>query len=126
MSHRFYFLAGDVLANMVCGALVGWAVVGMVPAHWPVVGAMLAAMVLGMLLSMLLQPFFLVFFGAMEVMLPMMLTGMLAGMLVGMRVAMVAVSGTQAAIMGAGVGLVVLLYTYVVNAMVRGEQMGHE
>ena len=56
----------------------------------------------------------------MEVILPTMFGGMLSGMVVGMWAAMESVSGTQAALAGAVMGLVAIVIIWVLNNALRG------
>ena len=77
---RFYFLLGDVAANVLVGALVGVVCAAIVSPGWNMFVSMLGCMVLGMLLASLLAVPLMRWFGAMEVMVPTMLGGMLSGM----------------------------------------------
>ncbi|NQU58494.1 MAG: hypothetical protein HQ513_14770 [Rhodospirillales bacterium] len=121
MEHRVYFIFGDVLACVVAGAAAGWLVQYVVPGDWfPLVG-MMVGMVIGMAVGMLSGFFFSPFFGAFEVMLPASLSGMLAGMVVGMTYSMGENSPADAAISGAGLGLVCLAFTYFLQAKLHGE-----
>ena len=125
MEKRPYFIAGDLLACLLTGALAGW---------WAVDGsrfglsglmAMGIAMVIGMLKGMgaglLLGMFFTPLFGAMELMLPVMLAGMVPGMVVGMASVMVDITTTDASGLGAMIGVACLAVIYVMNAVMRGE-----
>ena len=81
---QLYFLAGDLMTNIVLGTAAGLVVLHTIPAHWPMLISMPVGMLLGMFAGMILLPIFVIFFGAMEVMIPAMLTSMFAGMLVSM------------------------------------------
>ncbi len=130
MERRLYFLLGDCLANVVTGGLAAWGGVAVAGSDWHMLPAMLVGMVVGMGISFFSQFPFLIYFGAMEVMLPVMLTGMVAGMAGSMAVVMVpegeAVVLLETMLLGAGLGLAVVVYTYGLNALVRGETVHHE
>jgi hypothetical protein len=55
-------------------------------------------------------------------MIPAMLTGMVAGMIVAMRAANGILAASDGAILGAAIGIGCLLFTYAMNAWLRGEQ----
>ena len=78
-------------------------------------------MLVGMGMSFLALLIFCPFFGAMEVMLPTMLAGMLAGMLLGMAAAMQTLSQSQAAGIGAMIGIGAMLAVFMFNAKLQGE-----
>lgn len=121
VERRPYFVFGDVVASLSTGALVGVAVAGLVGSGWNMAAGMVVGMVLGMLLA-LITGFvaFFILFGLMEVMIPTMLTGMVAGMWVGMAAAMNSGMGSgRAALLGAEIGLAVLVFTYAANALIR-------
>lgn len=118
---RPYFVFGDILATVASGALVGLAIAALVGSGWNMVVGMLVGMLLGMVLA-LLAGFvaFFILFGLMEVMVPIMLTGMVAGMWVGMAAATDAEMGAgRGALLGVEIGLGVLVFTYVANALIR-------
>ncbi len=128
MERRLYFLLGDCLANIVTGVLAAWGGMAVVGDDWHMVPAMVAGMLVGMAISFFSQFPFLIFFGAMEVMLPVMLTGMVAGM-AGAMMPMMAGEGMALMdlfLVGAGLGVAVLIYTYGLNALARGETVHHE
>ena len=87
----------------------------------PFVG-MFVGMALGMAIAMLLSlAVFAAFFGAIEVMLPAMLTGMAAGMWLGMAEPMQPIGALRAIEMGAVTGAGVVVFTYLMNARLRGK-----
>jgi hypothetical protein len=121
MEHRFYFLAGDVLSNAVMGAAAAWLAAALVNLSWSMPAGMFAGMLAGMGLGLLLIPVFVGLFGAMEVMLPVMLTAMLSGMVFGMVCAMQTPALPVLLIGGGAIGILVLLLTYAVNAVLHGK-----
>ena len=114
-----YFLAGDLLSNVIMGVATAWLVTGIVDTEWHMLTGMLAGMLAGMGLSLPLMPLFVALFGAMEVMLPVMLTAMLAGMLLGMAGAMRGLEAWGAMIAGGLIGGLTLLATYALDASLR-------
>jgi len=120
MDNRLYFVFGDLVSNIVIGALVGAVAVLLVSTGWNMWLAMVLMMVVGMVLSLVAAFGFIFFFGAMEVMVPAMQTGMWSGMAVGMWQAMAPLSVTQGALVGAVTGLLVLNVTWVANTALRG------
>ncbi len=123
MPDRLYFLLGDLLSNIVVGALAALVSALLVNPTWNMFVAMLLCMILGMLIAVVSGTFvFMRYFGAMEVMVPIMLGGMIAGMVVGMRAAMLPVGVWEAAKLGAGIGLIALLFCAYANYLIRGDQ----
>jgi hypothetical protein len=120
MDNRLYFVLGDLLANIVCGMLVGLVAVLVVRHGWNMWMAMVLMMLVGMVMGLLLTFPFGHWFGAMEVMIPVMQTGMMAGMVVGMWQAMSPLSGGQGALLGALTGLIVINVVWVANIALRG------
>ncbi len=121
MERRIYFLAGDFLSNAVMGAAAAWLAAAIVDTSWSMPAGMFAGMLAGMGLGLLLMPVFVGLFGAMEVMLPVMLTAMLSGMVFGMAGTMQA-SALPMLLFGGGlIGNLVLLLTYVVDAVLHGK-----
>ncbi len=117
METRPYFLLGDLLANVVIGALVGVTCASLFDPSWNMWLGMFLGMALGMAIALVLGVgLFFIFFGAMEVMVPTMLTGMVTGMIVGMAAPMMEVHLPDAARWGAASGIGCLGFTYVVNA----------
>jgi hypothetical protein len=120
VERRIYFIAGDVLSNVVMGVAAAWTAAAVVAPSWPMPAGMLAGMLAGMGPGLVLTPLCVALFGAMEVMLPVMLTAMLSGMVFGMAGAM-GTPGLAALLLGGGsTGLLVLLLTYAVDARLRG------
>ena len=117
METRPYFVFGDVVSNAGTGAVVAVVCQALPVDTWPMVLAMPLGMVVGSLVAMLLASALAFCFGAFEVMLPVMTTGMVVGMstpLVGQTGPSVGVAA------GAGLGLVVLVATYLLDARIRG------
>ena len=121
MEKRLYFIVGDVLSNVVIGALAAVSIAGLIGPAWNMLLGMIVGMIVGMAESLLAPLTLCPFFGAMEVMLPTMVTGMVAGMVLGMRAVMQPVYFSQAAGLGALVGIGTLLLVLVVNAKLQGE-----
>ena len=120
MDNRLFFVIGDLVGNLACGAIAGflaWAIVG---PGWNMWLAMFAMMALGMAVGLVLFFPLSIKFGAMEVMLPLMFSGMLGGMVVGMLAAMVPLSLGSALAHGAVSGFAGILCIWVANAMLRG------
>ena len=116
------FIVGDFLSALAIGAIVGTlCVIGVAPG-WSVLLAMALGMIGGMALGFAWSPLVGIWLGAHEVMIPAMLTGMLAGMVVGMKAANGMLTTSDGAILGAAIGLASLLFTYLMNAFLRGEQ----
>lgn len=120
MEHRLYFLFGDLLATAVTGAAAAWIVQTAMPSGMFLPLAMLVGMVLGMLVGAAFGTLFGPFFGAFEVALPTALAGMMAGMMAPMLKGMA--GGAVAALWtGAITGLACLAFTYILQALMRGE-----
>lgn len=122
MDSRLYFVLGDLVANLLVGALAGWLSALVIGTGWNMFLAMFLAMGLGMLVGLVLFFPLGMAFGAMEVMLPTMFGGMLAGMVVGMWAAMAPVSSGLALLTGAGCGLVGINIIWVLNVALRGRR----
>jgi len=120
MDNRLYFVLGDLLANILVGAVVGWLCAALVSTGWNMWLAMFICMALGMFIALLMWLPLGYFFGAMEVMVPAMLTGMISGMAVGMWGAMHALSAASAIQLGATCGLICIVFIWVFNNSIRG------
>jgi len=120
LERRIYFVAGDALSNIVMGMSAAWLASAMVDPSWPMPAGMFAGMLAGMGLGLLLMPVFVGLFGAMEVMLPVMLTAMLSGMVFGMTDALQGASAPALMLGGGAIGLLVLLLTYAIDAVLHG------
>ena len=116
METRLYFIAGDVLANAVAGAVAVVVCTALLGETWPP-AAMILGMMIGGAVAMLLGMFASLLFGVFEVMLPVMTTGMLAGMMASMQAVPVNVAATRGAVAGIGI----LVVTYLLNARLRRE-----
>ncbi len=121
METRPYFLLGDLASNVLSGAAVGMLCAALIGESWNHTVAMIVGMVLGMIAILPLQLASNIFFGAFETMLPMMLTGMAVGMVVSMAAADRLVPWQEAAVQGGVIGLAVLMFTYLLNALLHGE-----
>ena len=120
MDSRWYFVFGDLLANLLAGAVAAWFSALVVGPGWPMLAAMLVAMALGMLVSLFVFFPCSILFGAMEVMLPAMFTGMVSGMIIGMWAAMHPLDSGAALLAGACCGLVCLSLIWLLNTRLRG------
>ena len=119
METRLYFIVGDLIANIVTGALVGAACALIFGPAWNMWLAMLVGMIVGMAIAL---PLFLLLgalFGAMEVMIPTMLTAMVVSMVIPMAAAMTPISVAGAAQQGAWYGVGTLAMCYAANAIIR-------
>lgn len=122
METRAYFLFGDLLGNLVVGALAA-IVCGYLCSGWPfMVIGMVVAMFLGMIISTILTVTVLLkWFGAMEVMLPVMTTGMFSAMAIVMWPPGGSYSVAGAAELGLTVGFAVFVITWIINAIIVGK-----
>jgi hypothetical protein len=116
------FIVGDSFSNLALGALVGTLGAAAFHPGWSILPAMLAGMAAGMALAFVWSSIIGIWLGAHEAHMPAMLTGMLAGMCVSMLAAMQPLTVGVGAQLGAFVGIVCLLFTYLMNALLRGEQ----
>ena len=121
METRPYFLLGDLVSNVLVGAIVGVVCAALIDESWSHTWAMIVGMTVSMLVVLPLQFGCNILFGAFEVMLPTMLTSMAAGMVVPMVAAERSLSWEEAAFQGAVIGLAVLVFTYVANGILHGE-----
>lgn len=122
MDHRLFFVLGDMLSNIMTGAIVAWACWSLFDSDWNMFVAMVLAMGFGMFLSMLLWLPAGLLFGVMEAMVPMMFTGMVASMIVGMWAAMHPLSLQAAIATGAVSGLLCINIIWILNNHLRGQQ----
>ena len=109
------------MSNAVMGAAAAWLAAAVVDSSWPMPLGMFAGMLTGMGLGMVLMPVFVSLFGAMEVMLPVMLTAMLSGMVFGMADAMQAPAVSVVLLGGGSIGILVLMLTYAVDALLHAK-----
>lgn len=120
MDHRWYYVVGDFLANLVIGVIAGlvsWAIVG---PGWNMWAAMAAMMPLGMVVGLVLYFPIGSRLGAMEAMIPAMYTGMWAGMVVGMISAMMPIPLHHAISLGAACGVAEIVFIWIANSLLRG------
>ena len=121
MEKRLYFVVGDVLACTSLGAAAGWLTYAVLPQNWWFGVAMVLGMFLGMVVGALGGFLFSPFFGAMEIALPTALAGMMAGMAGGMQAVMSGTGGAEALQSGAGIGILCLAFTYLLQSQLQGE-----
>lgn len=119
MEKRLYFVIGDLIANAfvatVVVALTAWLIGG----SWGMSPGMLIGMVIGMAVSLVLSFILLTpILGAMEIFVPCMFSGMLAGMWGGMW----PLTGAEILRWGIGTGVIVIVFIYVLNAVMSGPQ----
>ena len=119
METRPYFVFGDIVANLLAGAVIGGLMALIFDPQWNMFLAMVVGMALGMVISLPLALLAGALFGAMEVMLPVMTTGMLAGMVVPMAAAMAEHSFADGVLLGAISGFAVLVATYIANTVIK-------
>lgn len=122
MERRPYFVLGDLLVNVLVGALAASAARGLASIGWHPLVAMLAGMVAGMLVAVPVTVGFMPLFGAFEVMLPGMFTGMFAGMAAGMIQAMHGLTPGDAVVLGSAVGVLSLGWVYFLTARAGTER----
>lgn len=120
MDSRWYFVFGDLFANLLVGAVAGWLCALAIGVGWPMLAAMVVAMALGMVVGLVLFFPMGILLGAMEVMLPAMCSGMFSGMLVGMWDAMKPLDSAAALGLGAGCGAVCIVSLWLLNSLLRG------
>lgn len=123
MDSRLYFVLGDLVSNILVGALAGWLSALVIGVGWNMLLAMFLAMAIGMVVGLVLFFPLGAAFGAMEVMLPTMFSGMLSGMVVGMWAAMHPVGGSDSLLVGAGCGLLGIIVIWALNHAVRGRRV---
>lgn len=119
METRRYFVMGDIVSNVVAGALVGGACAVLLPPEWNMAVAMITGMALGVATSLPAGFLLSGLFGAMETLLPVMTTGMVAGMAVAMQSSLTAIRPEDAAWIGGLCGLSVVIATYLANAFIK-------
>jgi hypothetical protein len=120
LDHRLFFVAGDFLANIAIGAIVGLICWAIVSPSWNMWIAMFAMMPVGTIAGLL---FFFpvgIKLGAMEVMVPLMFSGELSGMVVGMACAMATLSVSSAVLLGAVTGMAGIFLVWSANTILRG------
>ena len=110
---------GDIVSNVVAGALVGGACAVLLPPEWNMAVAMITGMALGVATSLPAGFLLSGLFGAMETLLPVMTTGMVAGMAVAMQSSLTAIRPEDAAWIGGLCGLSVVIATYLANAFIK-------
>jgi len=121
LDHRFEYVIGDLIANVVLGGIVGllcWLIVG---PSWNMWIAMFLMMAIGSIIG--LVGFFVTarWLGAMESMVPLMFTGELTGMVVGMAVPMIQpFSAMQSLIWGLVCGAASIVIIWIANSLLRG------
>ena len=120
MDHRFSYVVGDLLANVILGMIVGaisWAIVA---PWWNMWIAMLVTMPIGMFAALVFFFPAAIKLGAMEAMVPLMLTGMLSAMVAGMAAAMMPLPLMQGIALGGASGLFAIAFTWIANGLLRG------
>lgn len=119
MEKRLYFIAGDLISNIVVGIISVGVTTLLIGGNMPMLPGMLAGMVVGMVLAMGLSMGVLApRLGIMEIMMPCMMTGMFGGMFGGMN----AFSIVQTLQWGTATGVVVMSLVYLLNAALSGQQ----
>ena len=120
MDYRPYFIVGDLVSNVLVGAVVGLLCAVTVIVGWPMFVVMLFTMSLGMVVALMLFFPLSILFGAMEIMLPTMFSGMMSGMVVGMWCTMAFQTPESGAIVGSVCGLVSLVIVWVIDYRLSG------
>jgi hypothetical protein len=116
------FIVGDFLSNLALGALVGALSALTFHPGWGMLPAMFAGMAGGMAIAFVWSAVAGIWLGAHEAHIPAMLAGMWAAMCVSMLAAMEPVTAAHGARLGALIGLVCLLFSYLMNLLLRGER----
>lgn len=122
MDHRLYFILGDLLVNIVVGAIVAAVSWLLISTAWNMYLAMIIMMLLGMIVGTIASFPFVYLYGAMEVMLPGMSTGMMSGMVTGMWLAMDSLSFPFALVVGGFTGFVTIVAVWILNNQIDGVQ----
>jgi hypothetical protein len=120
MDNRLFYVVGDLVANVVIGAIVALVAWLIVSPGWNMWLAMISMMALGMVLGLAMFFPFSIKLGAHETMIPAMYTGMWAGMFVGMIAAMMPLTMRHAAELGVMVGAAEIVFIWIVNTLLRG------
>lgn len=121
METRPVYVVGDLLGNILVGAVAGIATAYVCSPEWAMWSAMLMGMLVGMLAGSALAFVALVpLLGAIEVLVPTMFSGMMAGMLVAMADSAGNLTVSAAAGWGALVGLAVIAVIMRLNARLAG------
>ena len=119
MEKRLYFIAGDLLSNIIVGIVATAVTTLLIGGNLPMLPGMLAGMVVGMVLAMGLSMGVLApRLGIMEIMMPCMMTGMFGGMFGGMW----SFSIIQTLQWGTATGVIVMSVIYLLNAALSGPQ----
>jgi hypothetical protein len=119
MEKRLYFIVGDVFANIAVATLALAASSALIGGGLGMLPGMIVGMFIGMLVALIFSMGVLApLLGVMEILMPCMLGGMLAGMCGGMW----ELSTAQIIKWGAVTGLGMLLFIYVMNALLSGPQ----
>ncbi len=116
------FAIGDCVAGGLIGGMVALGVRALVWPGMDMVVAMMLGMAIGMALHLVVGMMLAPLLGMFETMMPGSLIGMYGGMFFGMRDSMGAGSPTtlDAAVVGAGFGLVIVLALKLYNRTLRG------
>ncbi len=116
------FIAGDFLSNLALGGLCGALGAAVFHPGWAMWPAMFVGMAGGMTLAFVWATVVGIWLGAHEAHMPSMLTGMCAGMCISMLAVVEPLTIADGAQFGAVVGLACLLFSYLMNALLRGER----
>jgi hypothetical protein len=119
MERRLYFIVGDLLVNLLAGAIVGASCALIFSPGWNMWVAMALGMPLGMFIALPLAILCSTLFGAMEVMLPVMITSMVVSMVVPMTAAMAKITVLHGIVIGCWLALASLAVCYLANAYLR-------
>jgi len=121
VDHRLFFVVGDLLANILVGAIAGLLSWLIVDTGWNMVIAMFVMMAVGMIAGLVVFMAVTFKLGAMEVMVPVMFSGMLSGMFVGMALAMMPLTLADAAMYGGMSGVLGIVIVWIANSLLRGQ-----
>ena len=122
METRPYFILGDVSCSVTVGLASGTVVTALGSLEWSMPVSMVAGMLLGMTVAAIGIIAFGLCFGMTELHMPAMITGMLTGMGIVMLGSTQLLTEVTAGLLGALIGLVVYLLTWIADALLQLER----
>ena len=122
METRPYFILGDVSCSVTVGLASGTVVTALGSLEWSMPVSMVAGMLLGMTVAAIGIIAFGLWFGMTELHMPAVITGMLTGMGIVMLGSTQFLTEVTAGLLGALIGLVVYLLTWIADALLQLER----
>ena len=122
METRPYFILGDVSCSVTVGLASGTVVTALGSLEWSMPVSMVAGMLLGMTVAAIGIIAFGLCFGMTELHMPAMITGMLTGMGIVMLGSTQFLTEVTAGLLGALIGLVIYLLTWIADALLQLER----